>query len=67
MKEEKIEMRALTKSKAQNQLINALEKIEGVSHVSVNHHGDMVKVEYDEPASSQQIHHCIRGAGNKLR
>lgn len=67
MKQEKIEIRALSKSSAKNQLINDLNKIDGVKCASVDSAGETVKVTYDEPASSQQIHHCIRGAGNKLR
>lgn len=67
MREEKIEIRALKKSDAKNQLINSLEKIDGVKHASVDSSGDTVKVTYDSPASAQQIQHCIRGAGNKIR
>lgn len=67
MKEAKIEIRALTKSDARNQLINALDKIEGVKHASINQEGDTVKVTYRAPASEQQIEHCIYGAGNKLK
>lgn len=65
MKEEKVKIRELPNADARNQLINALDKIEGVKHASVS--GEMVKVTYAEPASAQQIQHCIRGAGNKLR
>ena len=67
MKEAKIEIRALTKSDARNQLINALDKIEGVKQASINQSGDLVKVTYQAPASEQQIEHCIYGAGNKLK
>lgn len=67
MKKEKVEIRALEKSDAKNQLINSLDKIEGVKHASINSAGDLVTVTYEHPASSQQIQHCIRGAGNKIR
>ena len=67
MKEAKIEIRALPNANAKNQLINGLEKIEGVKHASINSSGDMVKVTYNCPASEDQIEHCIRGAGNKIR
>lgn len=67
MKETKVEIRALSKSSARNQLINSLEKIEGVKHASVDHEGDTVKVTYNSPATEQQIQHCIYGAGNKLK
>ena len=39
MKEEKIEIRALSKSQAKNQLLNSLEKIEGVKHASIDSSG----------------------------
>lgn len=67
MKKENVEIRALQKSSAKNQLINALEKIEGVKKATVDSAGDTVKVTYNEPATSQQIIHCITGAGNQLR
>lgn len=67
MKEEKVEIRSLGNADAKNQLINSLDKIEGVKHASVNAAGDLVKVTYAHPASAQQIQHCIRGAGNKIR
>lgn len=67
MKEASIEIRALPNSKAKNQLINSLEKIEGVKHASIDSAGDTVKVTYDCPASEQQIKHCIHGAGNNLK
>nr|WP_302597531.1 heavy metal-associated domain-containing protein [uncultured Cellulosilyticum sp.] len=67
MKEEKIEIRALSKSQAKNQLLNSLEKIEGVKHASIDSSGEVVKVTYDSPASAQQIEHCIYGAGNKIK
>ena len=67
MKKTQIEIRPLTKSDAKNQLINSLDKIEGVKHAAINSSGYLVKVTYDSPASEQQIEHCIRGAGNKLR
>ena len=67
MKEAKVEIRALEKSDAKNQLINSLDKIDGVKHASINSAGDMVTVSYEHPASEQQIEHCIRGAGNKIR
>lgn len=67
MKEEKIEIRALPNADAKNQLINSLDKIDGVKHASIDSSGETVKVTYDSPASAQQIQHCIRGAGNKIR
>lgn len=67
MKEEIVEIRALEKADAKNQLINSLDKIEGVKHASINSAGDTVKVSYEHPASAQQIQHCIRGAGNKIK
>lgn len=65
MKCEKIEIRTLRSDDARNQLVNALNKIDGVKHASVS--SDLVKVTYDEPASAQQIEHCISGAGNKIK
>lgn len=67
MKEAKVEIRALSKASARNQLINSLEKIEGFKHASVDHEGDTVKVIYSSPASEEQIEHCIYGAGNKIK
>lgn len=67
MKQEKIEIRALPNADAKNQLINSLYKMEGIKRASIDSSGEVVKVTYDEPASAQQIQHCIRGAGNKIR
>lgn len=67
MKKETIEICHLPDADAKNQLINSLDKIDGVKHASINAAGDMVKVTYDSPASAQQIEHCICGAGNKIR
>jgi len=65
MKQEKVEICTLPSNDARNQLVNALNKIDGVKHASVT--SDTVKVTYDEPASAQQIQHCISGAGNKIK
>lgn len=67
MKQEKVEIRALPNADAKNQLINSLNKMDGVKHVSINSSGDTVKVTYNSPASAEQIEHCIGGAGNKIR
>lgn len=67
MKEEVVEIRPLSNAQAKNQLINALDKIEGVKHATIDSAGDTVKVTYSSPASAEQIAHCIRGAGNKIR
>lgn len=67
MKEEKIEIRPLHGADAKNQLINSLDKIDGVKHASINAAGDTVKISYTHPTSAKQIEHCIRGAGNKIR
>lgn len=67
MKKETIEIRPLPNADAKNQLINSLDKIDGVKHASINAAGDTVKVTYDSPASADQIEHCIYGAGNKIR
>lgn len=67
MKETSVDIRALPNSKAKNQLLNSLEKIEGVKHAAIDSSGEHVKVTYRSPASEQQIEHCIYGAGNNIR
>ncbi|WP_294406781.1 heavy metal transporter [uncultured Clostridium sp.] len=57
-------IRNLPNSLAKNQLKNALEKMDGVKHVSIQ--GNSVKVDYDKRANYEDIKHHIRGAGNKL-
>lgn len=65
MKKVQIDIRTLPNANAKNQLENALNKIDGVKEAAVS--GSTVKVSYQEPASADQITHCVRGAGNKLR
>lgn len=66
MKTEICDIRSLPKDSAKKQLINSLEKIDGVKNVSVDRTGGVVKVKYDDHTSAQEIRQCIAGAGNKL-
>lgn len=66
MKTEVCDIRALPKDSAKKQLINSLEKMDGVKSVSVDRTQGIVKVKYDDNTSAQDIRNCIAGAGNKL-
>ncbi len=48
------------------QIKNALDKIEGVQEVGVNLMTGTVKVEYNDPATENQIKNCIEHTGFKV-
>ncbi len=48
------------------QIKNALDKIEGVQEVGVNLTTGTVKVEYNDPATENQIKNCIEHTGFKI-
>lgn len=48
------------------QIKNALDKIEGVQEVGVNLTTGTVKVEYNDPATENQIKNCIEHTGFKV-
>ena len=47
------------------QIKNALDKIKGVQEVGVNQTTGTIKVEYNEPATENQIKNCIIFTCNK--
>jgi copper chaperone len=48
------------------QIKNALDKLEGVQEVGVNLSTSTIKVEYNEPATANQIKDCIENTGFKI-
>ncbi len=48
------------------QIKNALDKIKGVQEVGVNLTTGSVKVEYNEPATEEEIKDCIEHTGFKI-
>ncbi len=48
------------------QIKNALDKIEGVSEVGVNLATGTIEIQYNEPASQNDIKSCIENAGFKI-
>lgn len=48
------------------QIKNALDKIKGVQKVGVNLTTSSVKVEYNQPATENQIKECIENTGFKI-
>ncbi|TQI66490.1 heavy metal-associated domain-containing protein [Clostridium sp. KNHs216] len=48
------------------QIKNALDKIRGVQEVGVNLTTGSVKVEYNEPATEEEIKDCIEHTGFKI-
>lgn len=64
---EKVEFGDITiaNNQAKNQIINALDKIKGVQEVSVDRSNSTVEVEYNEPATEEDILKCLRNTGYK--
>ena len=48
------------------QIKNALDKIKGVQEVGVNLKTGTLKVQYNEPATENQIKNCIENTGFKI-
>lgn len=48
------------------QIKNALDKIKGVQEVGVNLVTGSIKVEYNDPATENQIKNCIEKTGFKI-
>ena len=48
------------------QIKNALKKIEGVSDVGVNLTTGTIKIDYNEPATGNEIKNCIENTGFKI-
>lgn len=51
---------------SKTQIKNALEKIKGVQEVGVNMTTSSVKVEFNEPATAEEIKSCIENTGFKI-
>ena len=48
------------------QVKNALDKIKGVQDIGVNLTTSTIEVKYDEPATANEIKHCIESTGFKI-
>ena len=48
------------------QIKNALDKVQGVQKVGVNLVTGTVKVEYNQPATAEEIKNCIENTGFKI-
>lgn len=48
------------------QIKNALNKIDGVSQVGVNLLSGTVEIQYNEPATENELKNCIEGTGFKI-
>lgn len=48
------------------QIKNALDKIEGVREVGVNLKTGTVKIDYNEPATEDEIKNCIESTGFRI-
>lgn len=51
---------------SKTQIKNALDKIKGVQEVGVNLTTSTVKVDYNEPATAEEIKDCIENTGFKI-
>jgi Copper chaperone len=67
MKTVHYEVSGMTGSLSKTQLLNSLDKIEGIQGVAVDLSRGTVEVDYNEPADSQQIQDCIRKTGFDIR
>jgi Copper chaperone len=57
----------LANSQSKTQLLNALDKVEGVQEVAVDLARGTVEVDYNSPASESQIKMCIENTGYKIQ
>lgn len=57
---------AIQNKEEKTQIKNALKKVKGVHEVGVNLVSGSVKVEYNEPASEQELKDCIEHTGFKI-
>ncbi len=53
----------MANSQSKTQLHNALEKMQGVQQIAIDLSRGTVEVEYNSPASSEQIKACIENTG----
>ncbi len=51
---------------SKTQIKNALDKVKGVQEVGVNLSTGTVKVQYNDPATAQEIKECIENSGFKI-
>jgi Cation transport ATPase len=51
---------------SKTQIKNALDKIKGVQEVGVNMATSSVKVDFNEPATAEEIKSCIENTGFKI-
>lgn len=51
---------------SKTQIKNALDKVKGVQEVGVNLSTSTIKVEYNDPATAQEIKECIENSGFKI-
>ncbi len=53
----------LVNSQSRTKVLNALDRVEGVQEVAVDIARGTIAVEYNEPASPQEIQTCIQNTG----
>ncbi len=51
---------------SKTQIKNALKKIEGVQEVGVDMMASTIKVDFNEPATENQLKACIENTGHKI-
>lgn len=57
----------MANSQSKTQLHNALEKVQGVQQIAIDLSRGTVEVEYNSPASPEQIKTCIENTGYSIQ
>jgi len=66
MKSEHYLVNSLANENMKTQVKNALENIEGVNKVCVDMGRGSVEVNYNSPATSEEIKNCIQNTGHSI-
>ena len=66
MEREHYMVNGITNENMKTQIKNALEKIDGVNNVCVDIARGSVEVNYNEPATEEEIRSCIENTGHKI-
>lgn len=57
----------LVNAESRTKILNSLDKIQGVQEVAVDVSRGTVEVEFNDPATTQQIEQCIENTGYYIR